>query len=711
MPGITSIARFSPKGGRLPPLSREAEDAIDHSSHRNSPLQTTSAAGSTSAKTLSNSKGFTVSQANIASTRPKSPNNLQVALQTSKDMSPAISSRKPRFLDDLENFLIKELSSLGVEEIEANDTRLQAHREVFEYLIEDFKTYKPIFAAIKNEYEMMLQHQFVYIKQLEPLQQMLVTVTEQCDNEVMRLRDEEKNEIYELKKESEKLQSIIDSIKNDLLALQIQVERLEQKLSDQYDKYRSEANARKLLVSDINDLRLQQEELILQQQQASNRDESEDAGLMRIALKKTRESEKAASQMLNDIIANYGDVIPKQDFLSLQEQYKALQQTVSEKAAEFDQLKAEHDSLLETHKQVIKQRAEFYQERERLREMATPRPDWPRCGDVIAGGMQRWNELSQGKSSDEMVSILLDELAGSSADSNTPDYFDALGTGDEVPFYLRKEEGTVRNRYLGKRDTTLLIKDVWKEKDIYDTNQGAAERNSMSQYFIHYLTDKFPDDAEMVAEWAYNVDNACQRYVHDDKLQLFYNVINSKVDQELYFSQLHAIVGLLQLLNKENEEHDPPDEFTVEEFTQVLTTYFSGQVTPAEVEDLVKAAQLELDDPEAKTIAFTKLFFEDDEGKFGPFVDEVKALHNNVRVKYFSEIVESLKKDGLEEIAPENVIVAMTAVDPDLEDSRKQATVAWVYKVKTKAELDAATSISLDELKARLNTVHIKKFF
>lgn len=63
---------------------------------------------------------------------------------------------------------------------------------MFEYLIEDFKTYKPIFAAIKNEYEMMLRHQQEYIKQLQPLQQMLVTVTEQCDNEIMRLRDKEK---------------------------------------------------------------------------------------------------------------------------------------------------------------------------------------------------------------------------------------------------------------------------------------------------------------------------------------------------------------------------------------------------------------------------------------------------------------------------------------------------------------------------------------
>ena len=46
---------------------------------------------------------------------------------------------------------------------------LQAHREVFEYLIEDFKTYKPLLSAIKNEYEMMFAYQRQQIRELEPL--------------------------------------------------------------------------------------------------------------------------------------------------------------------------------------------------------------------------------------------------------------------------------------------------------------------------------------------------------------------------------------------------------------------------------------------------------------------------------------------------------------------------------------------------------------
>lgn len=40
---------------------------------------------------------------------------------------------------------------------------------MFEYLIEDFKTYKPLLSAVKHEYEMMLVHQREMIRDLEPL--------------------------------------------------------------------------------------------------------------------------------------------------------------------------------------------------------------------------------------------------------------------------------------------------------------------------------------------------------------------------------------------------------------------------------------------------------------------------------------------------------------------------------------------------------------
>ena len=41
------------------------------------------------------------------------------------------------------------------------------------------------------------------------------------------------------------------------------------------------------------------------------------------------------------------------------------------------------------------------------------------------------------------------------------------GTGPEIPTYLRVD-GSVRNRRLGKRDCSLLIRDIWREKAAND---------------------------------------------------------------------------------------------------------------------------------------------------------------------------------------------------------------------------------------------------
>lgn len=43
-------------------------------------------------------------------------------------------------------------------------------------------------------------------------------------------------------------------------------------------------------------------------------------------------------------------------------------------------------------------------------------PQWDRCAQYIDGGQDKWNELSNGKSSDQVVDVLLAEIAGVSID-------------------------------------------------------------------------------------------------------------------------------------------------------------------------------------------------------------------------------------------------------------------------------------------------------
>jgi hypothetical protein len=108
------------------------------------------------------------------------PSNMQLSLN--KYNSLVVSNQqaegkpdltpKPKFLENLERFLHKELKTLGCSSntsVETSESRLQAYREVFEYLLEEFKTYKPLLASIKNEYELMLAYQRERIRELEPL--------------------------------------------------------------------------------------------------------------------------------------------------------------------------------------------------------------------------------------------------------------------------------------------------------------------------------------------------------------------------------------------------------------------------------------------------------------------------------------------------------------------------------------------------------------
>ena len=65
-------------------------------------------------------------------------------------------------------------------------------REVFEYLISDFKTYRPILSMVKNEYELVISDLHQKIRELEPLKQMLVTVSERCDHKIMQIQEQER---------------------------------------------------------------------------------------------------------------------------------------------------------------------------------------------------------------------------------------------------------------------------------------------------------------------------------------------------------------------------------------------------------------------------------------------------------------------------------------------------------------------------------------
>ncbi|XP_059164929.1 translin-associated factor X-interacting protein 1-like [Physella acuta] len=603
--------------------------------------------------------------------------NKSLVLVKDEDMGKAQIVPKPRFLEQLENFLKKELRALGVVDVQPSDLRLQAHREVFEYLIEDFKTYKPLLSAIKNEYEMMLGYQRQQIRQLEPLKQMLVTVSEQCEHKIMALREEEREEMTSLKKVNRELHSRISGLLNQQEDLKEQVSRLQTKLEEEYHKYREECDARKLLVADINDLRYQQEDYLASKNAAIlNQDTEEDPVILKIALQKSREAEKSATQRLNEMVANYGDVIPRRDFEQLQGKFKELEDKYETSLQDFRKLQAEHNALLDIQKQVVQKRDEFYIELETLKRSSTPRPNWEKCSDYVQGGATRWQQLSEGKRSNELVDVLLQEIqSGGTGDTVGTDYFDPLGTGPEVPIYLRTTE-PVRNRRLSKRDAVLLIRDVWKSKSAKDAERTDGKRQNMGEFFYEYLKARFPIE-QLVIEWGYNMDDACLRYAHDDVIGLFGRILTEKADEEIYHSQVSSLYGLQTHMLKFDVSQGNVGTLSPDDFKKCLAEFFQLSGDEQSLTDMFKAATIELEISDEVPIEYKSLFMEDDEGKTGPFLEEVKKFQQARKDEYLNDIKEQL--GNTDPVSLDDLRRAISITDPEITNEKVLDYLAWAF--------------------------------
>nr|XP_015224003.1 PREDICTED: translin-associated factor X-interacting protein 1 [Lepisosteus oculatus] len=595
---------------------------------------------------------------------------------------------KPRFLEQLESYLRRELQALDSSQLDAPERRLQAYQEVFQYFIEDLKTYKPLLSAIKNEYEIALAHLREQIRTLEPLKGMLVVVSEQCDQRVLALREEERAEVKALKQEKSHLLMIIDNMNESKNALQAQVSRLQEDLAAQYLLYREESDARKLLVNDISNMRYLQEEHKSPEQEV---EEQEDAVRVRLALKVAREDLTRLQVELNRMQAEYGDVVPRRDWESLDRKHRDTLGKMEMLQKDFSQMKQEYDTLLEVHRQLAEQREGLQAELERFRGSSTPRPRWEKCADVVSGGSERWAQLTEGQSSDQLVDILLEELRGGPAKEK--DFFDGLGTGEDVPVYLRYE-GQIRNLKLKKSEIVNTIKEVWKDKVLEDEQK--EERQNLAEFLHSFLEKRHVDGA---TEWAYSLVEGCRRHQDDDFISLFFSILLGKVDESVYHGQIHLLSHLLkELIHSDAAESST---LTMQEFSDALRRAFPLKME-AQIEELIQAAQAQL----GSTFTYQALFTEDAEGKPGPFLKLVKKQANAEKHKYLTELRAQLGSKEQVEVA--DLKTAFQSIDPSLDSQILDRYLSVAFQTRSD-RLEQAAPVDTDSALQRLLAAHVKR--
>ncbi|XP_062419101.1 translin-associated factor X-interacting protein 1 isoform X2 [Pungitius pungitius] len=255
--------------------------------------------------------------------------------------------RKPQLLMHLENYVNKELHAIGSHEPKFQELKLQVYRDVFGCFIKEFKTYQPLLAAIKKEYENTLVYQQNKIQELMPLRSHLRLVTEDCDRRIQARWAEEQAEIRALKREKQQLQRDIEARREKEKAMQAVVDRLQSELSNQYLQYREERDARQLLICQLNHLTRGS---VKGDHPSDESTGAKDRVELQLALKVCRKDLTEVQEELIKMKADYWDVVPKRNWDTLEQTHKQNLLQMNRLQGDFDQLKSEYDTLLQLHK-------------------------------------------------------------------------------------------------------------------------------------------------------------------------------------------------------------------------------------------------------------------------------------------------------------------------------------------------------------------------
>jgi hypothetical protein len=337
---------------------------------------------------------------------------------------------------------------------------------------------------------------------------------------------------------------------------------------------------------------------------------------------------------------------------------------------------------------------------ERSREVQramTPRPDWARA-DALLGHAADIDFASPTTSSrakvaaavreiqsgvtvsrtlrDEMA-LLRSEIAeerdaeGHAIDRSVPasgeDYFVGLGTGPDVPKYLRYT-GRIQNRRLAKGEVEGLVREIWKAKEAEDR---VSRKPSTLPGFVHkFFTKRFGRQA-MVASWGYNLVEALRRFHYDKDIELFSSILEGTLPEEVYHDQNAMLDKVIARLRSVDAQiHDGAETGLLPRIVvaNTLRKIFPGK----SAEDQLQLRRALHRDAPGKDIDYTSLFEDDEDFNQGDFAETLCLQHMNEIKAYRADVDAALQ--ALEQTMPviraSDIRAAIFSVDPHKSGSK-----------------------------------------
>ncbi|XP_048509725.1 uncharacterized protein LOC125500588 [Athalia rosae] len=236
----------------------------------------------------------------------------------------------------------------------------------------------------------------------------------------------------------------------------------------------------------------------------------------------------------------------------------------------------------------------------------------------------------------------------------------------------------MKNRKLGRREVSILINDIWKNR----TFSSGETSTTMGEYIVKYFTDRYHLPL-LRYEWIYNLYYACQRLVYDDQIGLFWDILWGNVTEDAYHVPRKEFNTLRKMMEMRMEDQKI-NALLAHDIMDVMDTMYPYK-SNRDIEILVYAAAKQLGiDPSTEAFDVVKLFAQTEEGwERGELARELARQTAQEITEFGKAILHSIEvQDKSSEVALETLKKGFMEVDEGISPALLTQHMKWIYKVQ-----------------------------
>ncbi|CAF4110686.1 unnamed protein product, partial [Adineta steineri] len=393
----------------------------------------------------------------------------------------------------------------------------------------------------------------------------------------------------------------------------------------------------------------------------------------------------AIKTLLNTEFA-YGKVELREDYDKLKIECDILKTENNVLKNNFEDLIDNCKILIRHTADILVERNDYYSEWQYAKNILTPRPDWDKCSHIVT----YWQNLSTGKTSEQLVDVLINEIT----QENTEEYLPMIINNknemnskniffNQISINSHTDMKLTKNRHMRRRITGLLIKEIWSKKLSDEQKLEIKSNIKLTDYVFDYLTKRF-NNKEIAIEISYNMQDACNRYRNNYEINLFWQILIGQVEENVYHDEMKEFARILQYFIKLSSNYSSQSLlWTIQwsDFINALHELYSNW-TNERISLLIRSAERDTQQSsiEKNDLRVFLLFMVDDEGHIGEFLMTIRQQLQLDKNEYIEKIKNLLI--GYPLVSIKQFKRAVQMIDPHISKQELRRYVNWVYELK-----------------------------